>query len=572
MSTLVAVALLLLLAAPQGSALAAAGPDFLGLKGFDVSRIEIVRGNQSLVLQNASGVWQVLRPVQDRADQQAVADLLNRLSNLTIADVFTGDHPSFGFNPPTAVVRLIGRNGETKELQIGNLRSPVSLFVRAADSDTVYAISNVSLAGIGEYPMAFVDANLMRVTAENVRRIRVESAPGVAGSRDDEPRTIQVERRGVAWMFDSGEIAFDVEHFFRSVRLIQATGQIEGGTEEAQFYPAPGTARITLEFDDGQRVVLDVGNKTDDGQHYYFKVSGRDDVYIVPAFHAQHIVKQAVGINDSLLAFDPARVKELSITAGGNRTVYTRNNSGVWESNRTVVFNFEPLLEAVASVGASRRLEEQPGVDYGFGTAPNAVDVGVVFTDGNRLTLSLGAELEGGAEVYLQTSARDGIYVGPASSITELLGAASRVRTRLFPVAMPDVAYVRIQRGGAAAGDGTLVERSGDGWTRRGAAVDASRVQTLVNALAGMGADSLPPIPDDPSALGFYPAANSTRITIGFADGTERFLDIGAAVQVGSGWFATTSYYVRVSDLEDMVAFVKEQVVRSIVNAAGALE
>jgi len=570
-SKLIAVVIALALVVSAPAAFGASGPDLLGLAGFDVSRIEIERENQSVVLQKDGAEWDVVLPVQDRADQQAVTNLLNRLANLTIADELSGDHPEFGFDPPRAIVRLVDRAEVSKGLLIGNLRSPVSLFVKASDSDVVYAISNVSLAGIGEYPMAFVDSNLMRVNPDDVSRIRVESA--IATDDDDRPDVIQIEREGAAWVFESGAVAFDVNHFLRSVRLIQASGQIESGYAGAQFYPAPGTTRLTLDFEEGTQVVLDVGTATDDGHHYYFRVSGRDDIYVVPAFHAQHIVRQALGINDSLLSFDPERVKELSISAGpeGTRTVFTRNSSGAWESNRTVVFNFEPLLDAVRSVGANRRLPEQEGVDYGFGTDPNAIDVNVVFTDGNRLTLSLGAPVQDGSEVYLKTSSRDGIYVGPASAADELLDAASRVRSRLFPASLSDVTYIRIQRGSGSP-EGTLIERSGDGWVRAGTSVDASRVETLVNALVGLGADSLPPLPDDPNELGFYPSANSTRITVGFSDDTERYLDIGAAVQVGSGWFATTSYYAHVSDLEDTVAFVREQVIRNIVNAAGALE
>lgn len=562
----------LLLLSPAPAAFGASSPDLLGLKGFDVSQIEIARQNQSVVLQNQANGWEVVRPVQDRADQQAVSDLLARLSNLTIADELTGDHPSFGFDPPRAVVRLVGQSGQTKELQIGNLRSPVSLFVKTSGSDIVYAISNVSLAGVGEYPMAYVDANLMRVDAEDVQRIRVESAP--LDPDDERPAVIQIEREGAAWIFDDGAVAFDVSHFLRSVRLIQASGQIEGGAADAQFYPTPGTTRLTLDFDEGAKVVLDVGTRTDDGHHYFFRVSGRDDIYVVPAFHAQHIVNQANGINDSLLSFDPERVKELSINSGpqGTSTVYTRNNSGAWESNRTVVFNFEPLLEAVGSVGANRRLPNEEGVDYGFGTDQHAVDVNILFTDGNRLSLSLGAALQGDDEVYLKTSSRDGVYVGPASAVSELLAAAAGVRSKLFPVTLADVTSLRIQRGGGADDGGTLIQRSGDGWEHGGASVETSRVEALLNALSGLGADSLPPMPDDPAELGFYPAGNSLRITVGFSDGTERFLDVGAAVQVGSGWFATTSYYAQVSDLDETVAFVKEQVIKGIVNAAGALE
>ena len=68
--------------------------------------------------------------------------------------------------------------------------------------------------------------------------------------------------------------------------------------------------------------------------------------------------------------------------------------------------------------------------------------------------------------------------------------------------------------------------------------------------------------------MGFYPAPESRRIVVDFDDGTQRFLDIGGKVEVGSGWFATVNYYVRVSDLDDLT-FVREQTLRRVLPGDG---
>ena len=551
-----------------GSTAARVDGDILRLGNLDVTRVEIEQGDQRTVLQRGADGWMVLEPVSDRANQSAVSDLIRRLSRLTVADVLTGDHPTFGFDPPRATIRVTTAGGQVRELLIGNLRSPVSLFVKNAAEETVYAVSNVTLARIGEYPMGFVDGTLLRVdSSERIREIQVKRSP----LEGEEAVDFVVRREGEGWTFGTGAVAFDVEGFFRAARLVQATGRLaDDETAGRRFYPTPGTTQITIGYDDGTRTVVDVGIKTADGYHYYVRVSGRDDIYLVPGFHAEHLVNQATAINDSLINFDYDFVKQLRIKIGasGREIVFDKNRNGIWESNRAVVFGFMPLLEAIASVGADRLVStNQNDPAYGFGVGDGAIQVQLTFNDNNTLGLSIGGPADGGAGVYVMTTMRPGVYVGYADQAQEIVRAARTVRTQLFPVKIDEVASIRLQRGTTDV----TIERQGGAWVRGGEQVAADAVQRLVTNLDGLSADSLPPVPDDPAALGFYPAPTGTRITVTYTDGVERYVDIGAGVQVGSGWFATTSYYASVSDL-DVVAFVKEQSVRAIQSAVDALD
>lgn len=555
----------------QHSALAATATDgdILGIRNANITRIELFHDDLHTHLQKEGDNWVVLEPVSDRADQDAVNDLVRRLSRLTIADELTGDSPVFGFDPPQATIRVATADGQVRELLIGNLRSPVSLFVKAAGDDVVYAISNVTLANIGEYPMGFVDGTLVQLDApELVQTVQVQRG----AAEDDEAVDFLVRRvGGSAWTFAGGEVAFDVEGFFRAARLVQATGRLpDDETSAGRFYPTPGAARITVGYTDGSQQTIDVGVRSEDGHHYYMRVTGRDDIYLVPAFHAEHLVRQATAINGNLLVFNEDEVRQLRVKIGGDRELaFDKNRDGVWESNRSVVFGFPALLEAVASVSADRRVaDDQEDPAFGFGTDPNAVEVHMTFQDNNTLGLSAGKSADGDDGIYLKTTMRPGVYVGGADQIEHLKATALSVRTQLFPVAIDDVVKVRIQTDGTDV----EVERDGDRWLKSGSEVAVNQVSSLVSALHSLSADSLPPVPDDESELGFYPAPGGIRVTITFADGFERYLDVGAGVRVGSGWFATTSYYVAVSDLEGVIAFVREQAVNPIKNAINALK
>ena len=188
------------------------------------------------------------------------------------------------------------------------------------------------------------------------------------------------------------------------------------------------------------------------------------------------------------------------------------------------------------------------------------------------MRLLIGGPTPQGDGVYVTTSEREGVYAGVQASVDALIEAAEAVRTRLFPLVESQVTGLEIIVVDASGGETrTRIARSGSEWQRNGESVSGADVSNLLSQLAQLSADSLPPVPDDPAELGFYPAPESRRIIVEFQDGTQRFLDIGGKVEVGSGWFATVNYYVHVSDLDDLT-FVREQTLRRLFQAMDALK
>ena len=112
-----------------------------------------------------------------------------------------------------------------------------------------------------------------------------------------------------------------------------------------------------------------------------------------------------------------------------------RNNNGLWESNRAIVFNFAPLLEAINSVEARRAaatLSDQSA--YGFETAERSVRAEIRFTDNNSLRLMIGGPTAQGDGVYVATSERQGVYAGVERSVEDLIAACG---FRAYPALPP---------------------------------------------------------------------------------------------------------------------------------------
>ena len=168
--------------------------DVLGLAGFSPSLIEVERERRPDRSREKrfrlDGRRAGCRPGRPEARS---TELIGRLANLTVADVLQGEPEQFGLHAPQANVRLVDGTGETKELLIGDLRSPVSLFVAPAGSPTVYAVSNVSLARIGQNPAAFLDTLLLAIDPAEVVGYEYRSCP--LSSRAPTARAEEVDMR-----------------------------------------------------------------------------------------------------------------------------------------------------------------------------------------------------------------------------------------------------------------------------------------------------------------------------------------------------------------------------------------
>lgn len=580
------------LAAASLPGLAQITGDILGLRGFNPMKIEIRRDGEETVLVKDEG-WRLEAPVEDQADPKAVEELLTRLSNLTVADVLSGDSESFGFDPPQASVRLWNAAGDMRELLIGNLRSPVSLYIKAAGSDSVYAVSNVSLSRLGEYPMGFVDRVLVRLEPDGLHRVDIAYAGAETEDGEGGRVEITLERRGGAWVFgDDKAVAFEVDKFVQNARLIQAARQVpEEEAKEAAFYPAPDTARFRLVSGSGEEIVLDVGSVSPNGMHRYLRVSGREEVYATSRFYGDELIRRAKGVNDQLIGIDFDLVNEFLIDFGDytiraqqpvnpimrsaltqqQGITFVHNSSGAWERNRSVAFNMDPLLEAIRGVNAIGVAPDGADPDaFGFGVISDAMKIDFKFKDGSSLLVEVGAAGQGGR--YIRTSARNGVFVTTETAVDEVREALAEVRTSLMPFEAERVArlsWIKVD----ASGEESRFElaRGEDGWRRGEASVSAREVDNLINALVGLAADSLIEPPETEEMLGFYPAPGSIRLTVGLDDGSEYTLEVGATVEVGSGWFATKNYYVSVSDLADLM-FIREQAMRRVLQPLDALD
>ncbi len=195
---------------------------------------------------------------------------------------------------------------------------------------------------------------------------------------------------------------------------------------------------------------------------------------------------------------------------------------------------------------------------YGFYPTVGAVQIIATLDNRAKITLDIGTTTPDGKMRYVQSSSRTGVYLSPAENVDIILDSLSRVRSELLVFEPADVASITVSESDWGGNTSSrVIRKQGNQWTYDGKTLDADAIASFLANVRALGAESIPPPEDDESVYGFYPAANSWRLELGFQDGTSLTLDAGDTRSEGSGWFAIVNYFVRISDLDDIV-FVGE--------------
>jgi hypothetical protein len=123
--------------------------ELVDMKPEDVTRVELTQGGKSLVLAKAGKEWRIKQPIQARADDAAVKQMLESLLKGTVDQIVAEevtDFKQYGLDKPAFQVKLADAKGHQKVLQTGlkDVRG-YSIYARAADSPELFLLSSFSV-------------------------------------------------------------------------------------------------------------------------------------------------------------------------------------------------------------------------------------------------------------------------------------------------------------------------------------------------------------------------------------------------------------------------------------------
>ena len=176
-------------------------PDF----SIDGIRIERVVNGEKLLLDRASGRWEMLEPVTARVDQDVLLEWVGKLASIQI-ESFVVDNPTdlamFGLHIPVASFLVHDRKDTAYHLLVGGRVSSGSQdrYVMLEGRPAVYKVSWKLLSHLFPHAEIFVDATGSAISRFDIKRITIRSG-------DSE---FKVLRKNEQWITEKG-VPFDSE-------------------------------------------------------------------------------------------------------------------------------------------------------------------------------------------------------------------------------------------------------------------------------------------------------------------------------------------------------------------------
>jgi hypothetical protein len=136
--------------------------------------------------------WQLVRPIKARASNDAVADILTKMSQAQISKFVSENRSnpgSFGLDTPADVLTLFGAEGDQFEIEIGSAvpAHPESVYAGLPERNTVVEVNKGFAALFNITPNDLRDRKIGRLNSDLIDRVTIENAeqPRIVLAREE---------------------------------------------------------------------------------------------------------------------------------------------------------------------------------------------------------------------------------------------------------------------------------------------------------------------------------------------------------------------------------------------------
>jgi hypothetical protein len=266
-----------------------------------IDRIVIQRPNNApaIELTKRDNKWQMAQPAQGPADEQAVNDALEALSEMHVASIAAREpasHDDLEVDSGHAIhVQLFHGSANQLDLFVGkNLEGGTA--VRAPSGPIVYRVDRSIRFSLSKEPREWRDRQVTHIERNHVRSVEWVNSRG----------TFHFDRNGDTWTPAASNPPIER---LDTARLNQTiTNMLE---LRATDFAAPGantgitdsSPRVTINVDNGDPVTLKLGSNNGESEVFVQRV-GTDNVFTLGRSHSSEI------------DFDPSTVQAPVPTAG----------------------------------------------------------------------------------------------------------------------------------------------------------------------------------------------------------------------------------------------------------------
>src|SRR5581483_7568195 len=247
--------------------------------------ITITNNEDKIVLRKTDGKWRLDAPVKDSADGAAITQLLTSVELLrketTLEDQGQQklDPKDVGLGKPGVSLKLETAD-KPVEIWFGkDAAVEGKIYVRLANSDTIYVVSNELKNQVAKKADDFRDRRLTDVNAAQVTKVQIKSAAGEIELQKD--REHWKLNKPISARGDDAKISDQIAQTLNSRIDTFVTGDVTTAAAAAIADPR-GTVTLYSEGSNTPTVLQISKTSEKDKDKVYVKLSTRDSIFLMP--------------------------------------------------------------------------------------------------------------------------------------------------------------------------------------------------------------------------------------------------------------------------------------------------
>ena len=297
------------------------GNDEARPKVFDVTADKVVEltvksGGERTVLRKADGQWQIVEPVQVKADEGEVSGITSSLAsaeNVRVVEEAPGDVSAFGLSEPRVEVgfRLDGEK-EFRHLRLGDKTATQGEVYASRGGKQVFLIPSYLESSFAKSTFDLREKSVLAFERDKVERVEIEATG----------QSMALAKAGSEWRLEKPvQAPADYGTVESLIGRVQ-TGQMKSiaspqATDLKQYGLDKPELTVTLAAG-SSRASLAIGAKDESGNHYA-KDASRPLVFTVEPSLVEELKKPAGDLrNKDVFAFRPFNATEIETTRGAD--------------------------------------------------------------------------------------------------------------------------------------------------------------------------------------------------------------------------------------------------------------
>jgi hypothetical protein len=298
-----------------------------------VTGLEVVTRDDTLVLEAADKGWQLAKPVALGADGETVSGFLEKLGAAKVKEFVAEAPPSlepYGLDRPWKVTLHTGKDKEraSRTLLIGKAEAGKGIYAMRDGESSVLLMPEDVWTALPKNVAAVRDKTVVQFDRDKVSRLDLESASGaVTLVRENDKWRITAPQALPADQVAAGALLVKLQN-------LRAQGFLgEDAASIPRFLARPEVKVTVTDAEGAKSLLLAPSPERRAGQVMaYAAVAGRGPVVLVDGSVMRDLGPSASDLRDHTLlsGLEPKDIKRLQVTTGGQSIVLERSGDTEW--------------------------------------------------------------------------------------------------------------------------------------------------------------------------------------------------------------------------------------------------